>query len=164
MYLKARKLSSNFYLNFLLLFYSISGFGITKSRDYFNLKNLIFVSLHIRPIINEIHELETDSPPPSQPASSLGGPPTASSKPAGSTSGMLLLVGVASGTAVVLLNVLLIGCCLHRRTQNRIKRGTFKPPVELLNAIISLDKVPSSRYLFYIFIFLTFLFINFLFN
>lgn len=68
----------------------------------------------------------TDAPPPSQPASSLGGPPTTSVTPAGSTSGMLLLVGVASGTALVLLNVLLIGCCLHRRTQNRIKRGNFR--------------------------------------
>ncbi|XP_037915549.1 nephrin isoform X1 [Hermetia illucens] len=65
-----------------------------------------------------------EAPPPSQPASSLGGPPTTSATPIGGTSGMLLLVGVASGTTIVLLNVLLIGCCLHRRNQNRIKRAS----------------------------------------
>ncbi|XP_059607885.1 nephrin isoform X2 [Phlebotomus argentipes] len=62
-------------------------------------------------------------PPSSKSTYSLGVAPTAGS-PTGSTSGLLLLVGVVSGTVLVLLNVLLIGCCLHRRTQERIKRET----------------------------------------
>jgi len=65
-----------------------------------------------------------EAPPPSQPASSLGGgPPTTSQTPLGGTSGMLL-VGVASGITVVLLNVFVIGCCLHKRNEKRLKRGT----------------------------------------
>lgn len=61
--------------------------------------------------------------PPSQPAPSLGQPPTTSHTIVGGASGLLLLVGIASGTALVLINILLIGCCLHKRTQKRIKRG-----------------------------------------
>lgn len=72
-----------------------------------------------------------DAPPPSQPASSLGGPPTTTSTPIGTTPGLLLLVGVASGTTLVLLNIVLIGCCLHRRTQNRIKRGKWRDVMKL---------------------------------
>ncbi|XP_049307143.1 nephrin isoform X1 [Bactrocera dorsalis] len=64
-----------------------------------------------------------EAPPPSQPASSLGGPPTTTSTPLGGTSGLLLLVGVVSGVTVVLLNVFIIGCCLHKRNQKRLKRG-----------------------------------------
>ncbi|XP_037944607.1 nephrin [Teleopsis dalmanni] len=64
-----------------------------------------------------------EAPPPSQPASSLGGPPTTSSTPLGGTSGLLLLIGVVSGITVVLLNVFIIGCCLHRRNQKRLKRA-----------------------------------------
>ncbi|XP_017836908.1 nephrin isoform X1 [Drosophila busckii] len=63
-----------------------------------------------------------EAPPPSQPASSLGGgPPTTSQTPLGGTSGMLL-VGVAAGISVVLLNVFVIGCCLHKRNEKRLKR------------------------------------------
>lgn len=40
-------------------------------------------------------------------------------------SGLLLLIGVVSGTSLVLLNVLLIGCCLHKRTKKRIMRRKF---------------------------------------
>lgn len=68
----------------------------------------------------------TEAPPPSQPASSLGGPPTTSATPLGGTSGLLLLVGVAAGVTVVALNILIIGCCLHKRNQKRLKRGTVK--------------------------------------
>uniref|UniRef100_W8ASK6 Nephrin n=2 Tax=Ceratitis capitata TaxID=7213 RepID=W8ASK6_CERCA len=64
-----------------------------------------------------------EAPPPSQPASSLGGPPTTTSTPLGGTSGLLLLVGVVSGVTVVLLNVFIIGCCLHKRNQKRLKRA-----------------------------------------
>ncbi|XP_016986343.2 nephrin isoform X1 [Drosophila rhopaloa] len=63
-----------------------------------------------------------EAPPPSHPASSLGGgPPTTSQTPLGGTSGMLL-VGVGAGIAVVLLNVFVIGCCLHKRNEKRLKR------------------------------------------
>ncbi|XP_054737166.1 nephrin isoform X2 [Anastrepha obliqua] len=64
-----------------------------------------------------------EAPPPSQPASSLGGPPTTTSTPLGGTSGLLLLVGVISGVTVVLLNIFIIGCCLHKRNQKRLKRA-----------------------------------------
>ncbi|KAM7342976.1 nephrin adhesion molecule sticks and stones isoform 1-T2 [Cochliomyia hominivorax] len=64
-----------------------------------------------------------EAPPPSQPASSLGGPPTTSATPLGGTSGLLLLVGVASGITIVALNILIIGCCLHKRNQKRLKRA-----------------------------------------
>lgn len=64
-----------------------------------------------------------EAPPPSHPASSLGGgPPTTSQTPLGGTSGMLL-VGVGAGIVVVLLNVFVIGCCLHKRNEKRLKRG-----------------------------------------
>jgi len=64
-----------------------------------------------------------EAPPPSHPASSLGGgPPTTSQTPLGGTSGMLL-VGVGAGIIVVLLNVFVIGCCLHKRNEKRLKRG-----------------------------------------
>ncbi|XP_039488115.1 nephrin isoform X1 [Drosophila santomea] len=63
-----------------------------------------------------------EAPPPSHPASSLGGgPPTTSQTPLGGTSGMLL-VGVGAGVVVVLLNVFVIGCCLHKRNEKRLKR------------------------------------------
>ncbi|XP_034122580.1 nephrin isoform X1 [Drosophila guanche] len=63
-----------------------------------------------------------EAPPPSQPASSLGGgPPTTSQTPLGGTSAMLL-VGVGAGIVVVLLNVFVIGCCLHKRNEKRLKR------------------------------------------
>ncbi|XP_016957415.1 nephrin isoform X1 [Drosophila biarmipes] len=63
-----------------------------------------------------------EAPPPSHPASSLGGgPPTTSQTPLGGTSGMLL-VGVGAGIVVVLLNVFVIGCCLHKRNEKRLKR------------------------------------------
>ncbi|TDG51001.1 hypothetical protein AWZ03_002656 [Drosophila navojoa] len=72
-----------------------------------------------------------EAPPPSQPASSLGGgPPTTSQTPLGGTSGMLL-VGVAAGITVVLLNVFVIGCCLHKRNEKRLKRGIEMMPAEL---------------------------------
>ncbi|KAI9583195.1 hypothetical protein GQX74_012412 [Glossina fuscipes] len=74
------------------------------------------------PDLQKAHTKE--APPPSQPASSLGGPPTTSATPLGGTSGTLLLVGVASGVSIVLLNVFVIGCCLHKRNQKRLKRGT----------------------------------------
>ncbi|XP_055703613.1 nephrin [Phlebotomus papatasi] len=70
-------------------------------------------------------------PPSSKSTFSLGVSPTVTT-PSGGTSGLLLLVGVVSGTVLVLLNVLLIGCCLHRRTQERIKRGLETVPAELL--------------------------------
>nr|XP_036227375.1 nephrin isoform X6 [Bactrocera oleae] len=72
----------------------------------------------------DLHRAQTkEAPPPSQPASSLGGPPTTTSTPLGGTSGLLLLVGVVSGVTVVLLNVFIIGCCLHKRNQKRLKRA-----------------------------------------
>lgn len=36
----------------------------------------------------------------------------------------MLLVGVGAGVVVVLLNVFVIGCCLHKRNEKRLKRGT----------------------------------------
>lgn len=38
----------------------------------------------------------------------------------------MLLVGVGAGIVVVLLNVFVIGCCLHKRNEKRLKRGTGK--------------------------------------
>ncbi|XP_037827204.1 nephrin isoform X1 [Lucilia sericata] len=73
------------------------------------------------PDLQKAHTKE--APPPSQPASSLGGPPTTSATPLGGTSGLLLLVGVASGITIVALNILIIGCCLHKRNQKRLKRA-----------------------------------------
>ncbi|KAL9920456.1 nephrin adhesion molecule sticks and stones isoform 5-T5 [Glossina fuscipes fuscipes] len=81
------------------------------------------------PDLQKAHTKE--APPPSQPASSLGGPPTTSATPLGGTSGTLLLVGVASGVSIVLLNVFVIGCCLHKRNQKRLKRGLELLPAEL---------------------------------
>lgn len=67
-----------------------------------------------------------EAPTPSQPASSLGGgPPTTGATPLGSTSGLLLLIGISAGIGLVLLNILVIGCCLHRRNQKRIKQGIY---------------------------------------
>ncbi|XP_073844761.1 nephrin adhesion molecule sticks and stones isoform X4 [Musca autumnalis] len=71
----------------------------------------------------DLQKAHTKAPPPSQPASSLGGPPTTSATPLGGTSGLLLLVGVASGITIVALNILIIGCCLHKRNQKRLKRA-----------------------------------------
>ncbi|XP_059224437.1 nephrin isoform X1 [Stomoxys calcitrans] len=71
----------------------------------------------------DLQKAHTKAPPPSQPASSLGGPPTTSATPLGGTSGLLLLVGVASGITIVALNILVIGCCLHKRNQKRLKRA-----------------------------------------
>ncbi|XP_017106061.2 nephrin isoform X7 [Drosophila bipectinata] len=76
-------------------------------------------------------QTKAEAPPPSHPASSLGGgPPTTSQTPLGGTSGMLL-VGVGAGVVVVLLNVFVIGCCLHKRNEKRLKRGAEPMPAEL---------------------------------
>lgn len=65
-----------------------------------------------------------DAPPTGQPASSLNGPPTTSTTPShGFLSGTLLIVGVASGTSLVIINILIIGCCLHKRNSKQMKRG-----------------------------------------
>lgn len=65
-----------------------------------------------------------DAPPTGQPASSFGGPPTTSSTPVHSIlTGSLLIVGVVSGTFLVLINIFVIGCCLHKRNNKQIKRG-----------------------------------------
>uniref|UniRef100_A0A182Y6U2 Uncharacterized protein n=1 Tax=Anopheles stephensi TaxID=30069 RepID=A0A182Y6U2_ANOST len=74
----------------------------------------------------DVTRAHTKDTPPSQPASSLGSK-TATSQSAGGTigaSGIVLLIGVAAGICLVLLNIILIGCCIHRRTvHKRIKRG-----------------------------------------
>lgn len=62
-----------------------------------------------------------DAPPTGQ--QSLGGPPTTSTTPTHAISGTLLIVGIASGTSLVLINILIIGCCLHKRNTKQIKRG-----------------------------------------
>lgn len=70
--------------------------------------------------------MKLDAPPTGQPASSLGGLPTTSTTPVGSIlSGTLLIVGVACGASLVLINILIIGCCLRKRTTKQIKRGKF---------------------------------------
>lgn len=66
-----------------------------------------------------------DAPPTGQPASSLGGPPTTSTTPSHAISGTLLIVGIVSGTSLVLINILIIGCCLHKRNTKQIKRGKW---------------------------------------
>lgn len=66
-----------------------------------------------------------DAPPTGQPASSLGVPPTTSTTPTHAISGTLLIVGIASGTSLVLINILIIGCCLHKRNTKQIKRGKW---------------------------------------
>uniref|UniRef100_A0AAG5DPW8 Nephrin n=1 Tax=Anopheles atroparvus TaxID=41427 RepID=A0AAG5DPW8_ANOAO len=74
----------------------------------------------------DVTRAHTKDAPPSQPASSLGSK-TATSPSTGGTigaSGIVLLIGVAAGICLVLLNIILIGCCIHRRTvHKRIKRG-----------------------------------------
>ncbi|XP_030388023.1 nephrin, partial [Scaptodrosophila lebanonensis] len=84
------------------------------------------------PYLPDLARAQTkEAPPPSQPASSLGGgPPTTSQTPLGGPSGMLL-VGVAAGITVVVLNVFVIGCCLHKRNEKRLKRGIELLPTEL---------------------------------
>lgn len=68
----------------------------------------------------------TEAPITGPPASSLGGSPTKSTTPVSSMlSGTLLIVGIASGISLVLLNVLIIGCCLRKRSSKRIKRGNI---------------------------------------
>lgn len=68
--------------------------------------------------------MKLDAPPTGQPASSLGGLPTTSTTPVGSLlSGTLLIVGVACGASLVLINILIIGCCLRKRSTKQIKRG-----------------------------------------
>uniref|UniRef100_A0A182TBV0 Fibronectin type-III domain-containing protein n=1 Tax=Anopheles maculatus TaxID=74869 RepID=A0A182TBV0_9DIPT len=79
----------------------------------------------------DVTRAHTKDTPPSQPASSLGSK-TATSQSAGGTigaSGVVLLIGVAAGICLVLLNIILIGCCIHRRTvHKRIKRGKCPVP------------------------------------
>lgn len=70
-----------------------------------------------------------DAPPTGQPASSLGGPPTTSTTPT-AISGTLLIVGIAAGTSLVLINILIIGCCLHKRNTKQIKRGKWDEEVK----------------------------------
>lgn len=59
----------------------------------------------------------------------MGGPvtiATTSTTPTGGKFEVLLLVAAVSGIAFVLLSVLLVGCCLHKRRQNRMKRGWLR--------------------------------------
>lgn len=75
---------------------------------------------------NWVHKMKLDAPPTGQPASSLGGLMTTSTTPVGSIlSGTLLIVGVACGVSLVLINILIIGCCLRKRSTKQIKRGKF---------------------------------------
>ncbi|ETN65697.1 nephrin [Anopheles darlingi] len=75
----------------------------------------------------DVTRAHTKDTPPSQPASSLGSKTASSQSTGGSigASGIVLLVGVAAGICLVLLNIILIGCCIHRRTvHKRIKRDS----------------------------------------
>ncbi|XP_055601231.1 nephrin isoform X2 [Uranotaenia lowii] len=84
----------------------------------------------------DLTRAQTKDTPPSQPFSSLGSKPPNSAGTAGGSqaatssstigaSGLLLLIGVAAGICLVLLNILLIGCCIHRRTSHkRVKRDS----------------------------------------
>lgn len=45
-----------------------------------------------------------------------------------STSGLLLLIGVAAGTVLILINIILVGCCLHRRSKRHVT-GNCMPAV-----------------------------------
>ncbi|XP_038107931.1 nephrin isoform X1 [Culex quinquefasciatus] len=74
----------------------------------------------------DLTRAQTKDTPPSQPASSLGSkPPTGPPPSSIGASGLLLLIGVAAGICLVLLNILLIGCCIHRRTSHkRVKRDS----------------------------------------
>lgn len=84
--------------------------------------NLHLIALHKNNVKFTI--TKSDAPQTGQPASSLGGPPSTNTTPVGSIlSGTLLFVGIASGTSLVLINILIIGCCLRKRTTKRIKRG-----------------------------------------
>lgn len=40
-----------------------------------------------------------------------------------SSTGLLLLIGISSGTGLVLINILLIACCLHKRHKKNLKGG-----------------------------------------
>ncbi|XP_055619098.1 nephrin isoform X2 [Toxorhynchites rutilus septentrionalis] len=74
----------------------------------------------------DLTRAQTKDTPPSQPASSLGSKPSTGPPPSTiGASGLLLLIGVAAGICLVLLNILLIGCCIHRRTSHkRVKRDS----------------------------------------
>ena len=37
--------------------------------------------------------------------------------------GLLMLIGISSGTGLVLINILLIACCLHKRHKKNLKGG-----------------------------------------
>jgi hypothetical protein len=37
--------------------------------------------------------------------------------------GLLMLIGIAAGTGLVLINILLIACCLHKRHKKNLKGG-----------------------------------------
>lgn len=42
------------------------------------------------------------------------------------STGLLLLIGISSGTGLVLINILLIACCLHKRHKKNLKGGKTK--------------------------------------
>lgn len=47
---------------------------------------------------------------------------------------LLMLIGISSGTGLVLINILLIACCLHKRHRKNLKGG--KGPVAHVGGII----------------------------
>lgn len=92
----------------------------TKRLKY-NVVNMLAQTIFatISPYISMI-----DARPTGQPASSLGDIPTTSTTPTiNLLSGTILFIGIISGVVLVLL-ILMIVCCLHKRTRTkRIKRG-----------------------------------------
>lgn len=61
-----------------------------------------------------INELTIDKVPPSYSSPSLD------EKNMKNFPGFLVIVGTVVGTLLILMNVLLIGCCLHRRSKKRV--------------------------------------------
>lgn len=69
--------------------------------------------------------MKNSVPPPQQSISTLttqqtdttDGPSTNTSR------GLLMLIGITSGTGLVLINILLIACCLHKRHKKNLKGG-----------------------------------------
>lgn len=47
--------------------------------------------------------------------------------------GLLMLIGISSGTGLVLINILLIACCLHKRHKKNLKGGKAIPLWETEN-------------------------------
>lgn len=59
-----------------------------------------------------------------------------------------MLIGISSGTGLVLINILLIACCLHKRHKKNLKGGNDKIDVLFIKITWTAS---SKRYLLFFF-------------